>query len=116
MFLAKKFLKKNKKFFKKRIDKIYCIGYSIIEITKNVTNVAIGGGGMQKKRKPFVKVKARLVEKGLRQADLAKRMGISPQSLNHKLNGFSDFWLSELEQIAEILDIKDDQYKEYFFS
>lgn len=69
----------------------------------------------KKKKKQFLKIKARLVEKGLKQSDLAKQLGISPQSLNRKLNGISDFRLSELEEIAKVLDIDEHQYKEYFF-
>lgn len=71
---------------------------------------------MSKKRRQFLKIKARLVEKGLKQSDLAKYLGISVQSLNRKLNGVSDFRLSELEEIAKILDIDEQQYREYFFS
>lgn len=69
-----------------------------------------------KRKKQFLKIKARLVEKNLKQSDLAKRLGISTQSLNRKLNGLSDFRLSELEEIAKILDIDEHQYREYFFS
>jgi len=71
---------------------------------------------MNKRKKQFLKLKARLVEKGLRQSDLAKRLGISVQALNRKLNGISDFRLSELEEIAKALDIDEHQYNEYFFS
>jgi len=71
---------------------------------------------MSKRRKQFLKIKARLVEKGLKQSDLAKCLGISVQSLNRKLNGVSDFRLSELEEIAKALDIDEHQYNEYFFS
>lgn len=71
---------------------------------------------MNKRKRKFLKIKARLVEKGLKQSDLAKRLGISLPALNRKLNGISDFRLSELEEIAKILDINEHQYKDYFFS
>lgn len=71
---------------------------------------------MNKRKRKFLKIKARLVEKGLKQSDLAKQLGISLPALNRKLNGISDFRLSELEEIAKILDIDEHQYKDYFFS
>ena len=87
--------------------------YPIIGGTKNETKE--GQQMSNKGKKQFLKIKARLVEKNLRQSDLAKHLGISTQSLNRKLNGISDFRLSELEEIAKILDIDEHQYREYFF-
>lgn len=59
------------------------------------------------------KLKARILEKGLTQTNVAAKLGISYQSFNYKLNNVREFKASEIKNLCEILDIsnKDD----YFF-
>ncbi|WZL82649.1 helix-turn-helix transcriptional regulator [Vallitaleaceae bacterium 9-2] len=59
------------------------------------------------------KLKGRMKEKGHTQATLSKKMGITEQSLNAKLNGKRDFTLSELIRLIDILNIENPN--EYFF-
>lgn len=60
------------------------------------------------------KLKGRMREKGYTQANLSRKMGISEQSLNAKINGRSDFTLSEVIIIIEVLEL--DNPAEYFFA
>ena len=53
------------------------------------------------------KIKARIVELGLTQRDVAEYMGVSRQTLTDKLNGKKDFKLSEIEAICRKLEIED---------
>lgn len=53
-----------------------------------------------------MKLKAIMLEKGYTQADLAKKLRITPQALNAKLNGRTVFKVSEAEKISAILEIK----------
>lgn len=58
-------------------------------------------------------LKARMVEKGYTQDELAKKIGISPQSLNYKINNIREFKVSEIYRICKILGIKNKD--SYFF-
>lgn len=62
----------------------------------------------------FSKVKGRMREKGLTQAMVAKRLGLSTQAFSSKVNGKTDFKLSELEALCGILEISDPSA--YFFT
>lgn len=62
----------------------------------------------------FNKVKGRMREKGLTQAVVARRLGMSTQAFSSKVNGKTDFRLSELEALCNILDINDPAA--YFFT
>lgn len=59
------------------------------------------------------KLKAKLVEKGFTQAQIAEKLGISFQSLCYKINNKIEFKASEIQKLCELLDIKDKD--EYFF-
>ncbi len=48
-----------------------------------------------------------IVKKGLTQGDIAKKLGISPQSFSYKLNNKVEFKASEIETLCSILSIKD---------
>jgi hypothetical protein len=41
---------------------------------------------------------------------------MSIATFNRKVNGLTDFTLTELKKIAEILDIGGEKYQEYFFA
>lgn len=62
----------------------------------------------------FRKVKGRMREKGLTQAMVAKWLGLSAQAFSNKINGKTDFKLSELEALCKILEISDPSA--YFFT
>lgn len=53
------------------------------------------------------KLKGVMVEKEYTQAKLAKKIGISVQSLNAKLNKRQQFTLDEVVKISSILNIED---------
>lgn len=62
----------------------------------------------------YSKLKGKMREKNETQETLAKKIGISENSLNHKLNGKRKFTANEIYVLTELLEIKD--IKEYFFS
>lgn len=49
---------------------------------------------------------AKLVENGMRQADLADAIGMSSNTLNAKLNGKSCFSIDEAQRVCIILQIR----------
>lgn len=51
----------------------------------------------RKIHKPYIKLKGALRERSLTYSDLAKDLGISKTSVERKINGASDFYLSEVE-------------------
>ena len=60
------------------------------------------------------KLKAKMVEAGITQAELAKILGISYQAMNYKLNNRSEFKVSEIEAVASALKIRNKD--EYFLA
>jgi transcriptional regulator with XRE-family HTH domain len=62
------------------------------------------------------KIRARLVELGLTQEDLAKAIGIAPCTVNQKLNNIRPMKLREANIIAEVLEIEDADFRAYFFA
>lgn len=61
------------------------------------------------------KVRGRLAELGLTQKDVAKALGIAAPTASQKLNCVRPLNLTEAEQLAELLQISDSQFGEYFF-
>lgn len=45
---------------------------------------------------PYNKLKGALREKGLKYSDVAKALKISETALGNKINGFSDFYISQI--------------------
>ena len=74
--------------------------------------MAITKGGAIMER--FGKIKGRMREKGFTQGEVAKRLGISTQAFSSKVNGKTDFRLSELQALCGILEISDPS--SYFFT
>ena len=74
--------------------------------------MAIVKGGAIMER--FGKIKGRMREKGFTQGEVAKRLGISTQAFSSKVNGKTDFRLSELQALCGILEISDPS--SYFFT
>lgn len=60
------------------------------------------------------KLKAKMVEAGITQAELAKILGISYQAMNYKINNRSEFKVSEIEAVSSALKIRNKD--EYFFA
>lgn len=48
-------------------------------------------------------IRERIAEKGLTQANIARKLGIGRQTFSRKLNGHNDFSVSELVRLAELL-------------
>ena len=59
------------------------------------------------------KLKAKIMENEFTRADVAKMLGISANSLSRKLNGKTEFVLSEVVGLCDILNI--DKPCEIFF-
>ena len=51
-------------------------------------------------------LRGKMAERGYTQSQLAKQLGITPQALNAKLNNRSEFRLSEVVKIIEILGME----------
>lgn len=62
------------------------------------------------------KLKGRMVERGMTQADLAASLGLSQATVSQKLSGMRPIFLSEADKIAEILEIPDEEFRSYFFN
>lgn len=55
------------------------------------------------------KLRGALAERGVRQSDVAQAINISQQSFSRKLNGKTDFLVSEANAIAEFLSLSEDE-------
>lgn len=64
----------------------------------------------------YNKLKGRIVEQYGTQGNLAKKIGISKNSMSKKLTGKTEFSQSDIEQWAELLNIERKDYGEYFFT
>lgn len=51
-------------------------------------------------------LRAAMAEKGFTQAQLARAIGISANSMSRKINGRRDFSLSEVAAITEVLNLQ----------
>lgn len=54
----------------------------------------------------LLKLKAKRVEKGMTQTDMATRIGIAVATYNHKENGSATFSFDEILKILNILECK----------
>ncbi len=59
-------------------------------------------------------LKAKIQERGIDKLQIAEALGISPTSLNYKLNNKTEFKASEIMQLSNILGIANQKDK-YFF-
>lgn len=60
-------------------------------------------------------LKAKLVEHGMTQEDVAKSMKISLSAFNSKVNGATEFSLGELQKLKVLLDLSADDIDTIFF-
>lgn len=58
------------------------------------------------KHKPYNKFRGCLVEKRITYADVAKTLNITETSVGQKINGISDFYLTEVRKIESTYGIK----------
>ena len=62
------------------------------------------------------KIKKRMSEIGMTQAELAKEIGIATPTMCQKINNIRPFSLEEAERVADILKIDDKDFGKYFFA
>lgn len=62
------------------------------------------------------KLRGRVRELGLSQADIAKIIGVSEPTINAKLNARSEFTQSEMAKLCAALSIKEKDIPAYFFA
>lgn len=62
------------------------------------------------------KLKGKIKEKGYTQEDVAKHINIAPSTFSIKINSSVFFNQDEIYQIANFLQIPNEQYREYFFT
>ena len=52
----------------------------------------------------------------MNQEQIAKMLGVSLCTFNYKLNGVSEFKVSEIKKLAELLDLDADKVMKIFFA
>lgn len=63
-----------------------------------------------------LKLKARMIELGLNQKDIAKELKLAPCTVSQKINNVRPMYLKEANLLADLLKINTMQLGEYFFS
>jgi len=69
---------------------------------------------MRQKAKPYVKLRAAMVERGLTQKDLARILGISTTALSAKFTGKTNFTFKDIKVLKAALQLE--TVDEYFFA
>jgi transcriptional regulator with XRE-family HTH domain len=64
----------------------------------------------------YRKLRGRIVEKFRTQEEFANAIGISVVSVSKKLNGDTGFSQSDIENWSKILEIKREEFTDYFFA
>jgi transcriptional regulator with XRE-family HTH domain len=62
------------------------------------------------------KIKGRMRELGFVQKDVAQKLGIAVPTATQKINGVRPMYLDEAGKLAEMLKIKDEDFRVYFFA
>jgi len=62
------------------------------------------------------RLKSKWVEKGYLQSDIARELQLSPAGFSRKINGKTDFSLSEIHRICYLLDLTADDREAIFFA
>lgn len=60
------------------------------------------------KHAPYNKLKGKMREIGVNQENIAKTIGISVTSVSQKINGISDFKISEVKKLQEVYGFSSD--------
>jgi len=68
-----------------------------------------------KKYPEMLKLKGKIVAEGKTQDEVAIEAGISKSAFHNKINGTTAFRIDEVYRIAEVLNISEEKYVEYFF-
>ncbi len=63
----------------------------------------------------LLKIKARMVEKGMNQSRLATELGVGVSTISQKLNNERRITINEARKIQKILQIADEDFCKYFF-
>lgn len=63
-----------------------------------------------------LKLKAAIAESGMNQKQIAKMLGVSLCTFNYKLNGVSEFKVSEIKKLAELLKMENETMVKIFFA
>ena len=61
------------------------------------------------------RIKARMDELNITQAQLAREIGIATPTICQKINNIRPFSLDEAERVATVLEIPDNEFGGYFF-
>lgn len=61
------------------------------------------------------RIKGKMAELGFTQKDIAKELELSPATVSQKINGVRPMYLDEAKKLAEILRVKDDEFRSIFF-
>ena len=69
---------------------------------------------MNKRVKPFAKLRGRMAEMGVTQGMAAAVLGITSQSFSRKINGKFQFNMKEIRILKEYLELEN--VDDYFFS
>lgn len=59
-------------------------------------------------------LKGEIVKSGLKQSEIAKKIGLSSQSLSAKLHNKSEFKLNEVIDLCQVLNIKAEKEQIFF--
>lgn len=62
------------------------------------------------------KIKARLVELGLTQKDVANVLNIAPATASQKINGIRPMSLQEARALSRLLKLESADFGDYFFA
>lgn len=62
------------------------------------------------------KIKARMVELGLTQKDVAEALSVAPATASQKINGTRPLYLHEAERLCQLLMIGSEEFGTYFFN
>ena len=63
----------------------------------------------------FGKLKERIKIAFGTQKDFAEAVGMNAATLNFKLNGKAEWTIKEIEKVCSLLEIPNDEIKDYFF-
>ena len=62
------------------------------------------------------KLKGKLVEAGMSQNQIADFLGVNATTVNHKVNGKTEFKASEMKKLSEKLRLSAEEFNDIFFA